>query len=79
MNELTKEQIKELKIGDNVRVIVEIPPILSCGEIGKLRERWLHQTETLPAAWIVDFQNGLRSHYIYEDEMEVLELKVARS
>jgi hypothetical protein len=66
-----------MNIGDHVRVTRDIPPILSCGEIGKVQERWTKATAGLPPSWIVDFQNGRRSHFVYEDEMEVLELRVA--
>jgi hypothetical protein len=65
-----------MNIGDHVRVTRDIPPILSHGEIGKVRERWTKAERELPASWIVDFQNGLHSHFVYEDEMEILELRV---
>jgi len=70
-----------VQIGDYVQIIKDIPPILSRGQTGKVRERWIPATETMPASWIVDFQSELaeisyRSHFVYEDEMKVLELRV---
>jgi hypothetical protein len=67
-----------MKTGDYIRVTKDILPILKSGALGVVRQNWLPKIEGLPASWEVYFQRDDSTHYIYEDEMEVLGLRVGR-
>lgn len=67
-----------MKVGDYVHLTIDIPPIHKKGDLGEIRGLY-YAVPNVPRGWEVYFQSDDSTHYIYDDEMEVLELRVVRT